>query len=143
MRALRKIDLRVAGWIALGFYAATILVHVLVLSGVIPLAWINGGRSATLDAQLPLSVANLVIAVIGAIFVVFASGIVGNGAARWYRVVAWVFTLLWIVGLVQQLLGTVFEQTTLVFLLLIGALSHLRIAVGEARAHSRTSHRLE
>ncbi|MDR1999525.1 MAG: hypothetical protein LBQ06_06240 [Frankiaceae bacterium] len=115
------------------FYALAVLTQVMVLVSVIPVTWINGGNSPTVEAQIPLALASVVVFVLGGWFVIFASGIVGKARVRWYRVVAWVLVAFWTFDLAQQLLGTPFERTVMSVVVLLGVLTHLRIAVGNPR----------
>ncbi len=131
LNAIRKINLKTAGIMAIVFYLLTILLHILVLTGILPYQWVNGGRSESLAAQLPLSVSNMLIAVAGLLFTLFASRIIRNNGKKVITVICWVFVALWTVGFFQQLLGTVFEKTAVALLLLVGVIAHLRMAVEE------------
>lgn len=110
------------------FYILTILVHILILTSIIPLTWINGGHSVSLDAQFPLSVFNLVISLFGISFLIYA---------YFYRdkkitlLTSCLLSALWLFGFLQQFLGTPFEQFVISFLLLLGLVSHLRISLGQ------------
>ena len=45
LEALRKINMKTAVFMGMCFYSLTILIHVLIISGIIPFTWVNGGRS--------------------------------------------------------------------------------------------------
>ena len=135
VNALMRVPMRTAGWGALVFYALGLIVQVLVLVAVIPANWVNGGRAA-LGPQTPTSIANILVYALAAPFVAYVSGIVGHvQAKRWHRFVAWMLFALWTLGFVMQLLGTPFEKTVMTVILLVGVVSHLRIAVGLQRRH--------
>ncbi|MFP7478478.1 hypothetical protein [Terribacillus saccharophilus] len=111
------------------FYAFTILLHILVISGIIPYTWVNGGRSDSFAAQFQLSIISMIICMIGGLFTFFVAG---NKAGRFNRgitIVCWFLVVLCSVGLIQQLLGTAFEKGVCSFIVLLGIISNLRIAV--------------
>ncbi len=131
LNTIRKINLKTAGILAIVFYLLTILLHILVLTGVLSYQLVNGGRSESVAAQLPLSASNLVIALVGLLFSLFASRIIPNNGKKVITIVCWIFVVLWTVGFFQQLLGTVFEKTAVALLLLLGVIAHLRLAIEE------------
>lgn len=126
---LRKINLNTAVCMGICFYSVTILIHVLIIGGIIPLAWINGGRSESMAAQLPLSIMGIIISIIGGIFTLTATRTIPYTHRRKITFVYWLFVILWLFGFVQQLLGTPFEKGVCSLLLLLGTLSNLRMAV--------------
>ncbi|MEK5207101.1 MULTISPECIES: hypothetical protein [Psychrobacillus] len=107
----------------------TILLHLLILSGIIPLTWINGGRSESFTTQLPVSIINIFISIIGIGFTLFISKNVLKKYQRGITVICWLFVVLWSVGFVQQLLGTPFEKMICSLILLLGVISNLRMAI--------------
>lgn len=126
---LRKINLKTAVCMGICFYSLIILIHVLIIGGIIPLTWINGGRSESMAAQLPISIINIIISIIGGIFTLTASRTIPYTSRRIITFVYWLLAILWFFGLVQQLLGTTFEKMVCSLLLLLGILSNLRMAV--------------
>ncbi|MFF2499871.1 hypothetical protein [Peribacillus sp. NPDC058075] len=64
----RKIDMKTAVFMAISFYSLTILIHVLIINGIIPLTWVNGGRSESLATQLPISIMHTIISIFGGFF---------------------------------------------------------------------------
>ncbi|MTH54856.1 hypothetical protein GKZ89_15750 [Bacillus mangrovi] len=118
-----------AVFMGISFYSLTILLHVLVLNGMIPFTWVNGGRSESFSAQVPLSVISAIIAVFGGVFTLFAGGIIPNPFKRVTTVICWFFVVFWIFGFILQLLGTPFEKMVCSLLLLLGTISNLRFAI--------------
>ncbi|MFP7254867.1 hypothetical protein SFC02_11255 [Terribacillus goriensis] len=111
------------------FYSFTILIHILVISGIIPYTWVNGGRSDSFAAQSQLSIISMAICMIGGLFTLFAAI---NKAGRFNRaitILCWFLVVLCSVGFIQQLLGTSFEKFVCSFIVLLGIVSNLRIAV--------------
>ncbi|MGI2329323.1 hypothetical protein [Planococcus sp. YIM B11945] len=129
LEKLRKVKLKTAVLMGLCFYALTILIQVLIMTGMIPLTWVNGGRSESLETQLPLSIVNILISIIGVAFTIM----VGRNMFRRYKsgitIVAWIFVALWSFGFIQQLLGTPFEKMVMSLLLLLGVISSIRMAI--------------
>jgi len=111
------------------FYTLTIFLHLLILSGIIPLTWVNGGRSESFVNQLPISIINIFISIIGVVFTLFVSGKALKKYRRGITTICWLFVVLWSVGFVQQLLGTPFEKMVCSFILLLGVISNLRMAI--------------
>lgn len=111
------------------FYSLTILIHFLIISRSIPFTWVNGGRSESFAEQLPITVINIVISIIGAVFTL----IVGRNKLYKYKsgitVICWFFVVLWSFGFIQQLFGTPFEKMVCSLVLLIGVISNLRMAI--------------
>ncbi|WP_123921880.1 hypothetical protein [Terribacillus saccharophilus] len=111
------------------FYSFTILIHVLVISGILPYTWVNGGRSDSFANQLQLSIISIVVCIIGGLFTFFAAE---NKARRFNRgitIICWFLVVMCFVGLIQQLLGTAFEKGVCSFIVLLGIISNLRLAV--------------
>ncbi|GKV54113.1 hypothetical protein NCCP2222_00600 [Sporosarcina sp. NCCP-2222] len=111
------------------FYSLTILIHFLIISKIIPFTWVNGGRSESLAEQLPVSIINIVISIIGVVFTLIVSKIKLYKSLRRITVICWFFVVLWSFGFIQQLFGTPFEQMVCSIVLLIGVISNLRMAI--------------
>lgn len=126
---LRKVNMKTAVYMGICFYSLTLLIHVLIISGIIPLNWVNGGRSDSIATQLPISILNFMFCIIGGIFTLIV------GANRLYKfnreisVILWFFVILWSFGFIQQLFGTPFEKMVCSLLLLLGVISNLRMAI--------------
>ncbi|WP_338780100.1 hypothetical protein [Metabacillus sp. FJAT-52054] len=129
LKLLRKMNMNTAVFIGISFYSLTILLHVLIISGTIPFTWVNGGRSESFSAQLPISVISAFIAVFGGVFTLLAGGIIPNPFKRVITVICWFFAAIWAFGLILQLLGTPFEKMVCSFILLLGLISNLRMAI--------------
>jgi uncharacterized integral membrane protein len=111
------------------FYSLTVFIHVLIISGIIPFTWVNGGRSETFATQFPISMISMIIAIIGGVFIL----VVGRNKVTKYKrripALLWFLVLFWSFGFIQQLLGTPFEKMVCSFILLLGVISHLRMAI--------------
>ena len=121
--------MKTAVFMGIIFYSLTILIHFLIISKTIPFTWVNGGRSESFAEQLPITVINIVISIIGVVFTL----IVGRDKLYKYKrgitVICWFFVVLWSFGFIQQLFGTPFEKMVCSLVLLIGVISNLRMAI--------------
>lgn len=129
MKIIRRISINTALVLGLCFYAISILLHVFVLIGILPYTWINGGLSESLSAQIPLSIFNIIVSLIGILFTLVAGGYLPFKFKKGTTLISWFFVVFWSIGFVQQLLGTPFEMYVLSLLLLLGVISNLRIAI--------------
>jgi hypothetical protein len=129
LEKLRRINLKTAILMGICFYSLTILIHILIISGIIPLTWVNGGRSESFATQLPISVINIIISIIGGVFTLLIGGNLLNKFKKGTTVILWFFVVLWSIGYIQQLLGTPFEKMGCSFILLLGIISNLRMAI--------------
>ena len=128
LKQVRKVPVRTAGIMTVVYYFLVISLHVLILGRIIPFSWVNGGRSQSFEAQIPISVTNIVIAVTCFVLMLIACRIIPN-PWKWPRIPAWILTVYWVFGLAQKFLGTAFEKTVCAAILLLGVFSHFRIAV--------------
>ena len=126
---LRKIDMKTAVFMGICFYSLTILIHVLIISGIIPFTWVNGGRSESFAAHLPISISNIIIAIIGGVFTLIVYGNIVSKYKRGITIICWFFVVIWSVGFIQQLLGTPFEKMVVSLILLLGVISNFRMAI--------------
>ena len=124
-----KYPLKFAGITAFGFYGLGISVQLLVIAQIIPFTWVNGGRSLSLESQLPLSLFNIIVMSACIVFTVFASGIRPSGHPKLITATAWLLTVYWAIGLAMQFLGTMFEIVVISPTVLIGLISHFRMAI--------------
>ncbi|GGA49193.1 hypothetical protein [Psychrobacillus lasiicapitis] len=129
LEKLKKINMKTAVFMGICFYSLTILLHVLIMSSVIPFTWVNGGRSESFAEQLPISVINIVISIIGVVFTLIVGRIKLYKYKRGITVICWFFVVLWSFGFIQQLFGTPFEKMICSLVLLIGVISNLRMAI--------------
>lgn len=131
MTTIKKIPNKTAVIINLISIGLALVVHLLVIAEVIPYTWINGGRSVTLEAQQQLS--NM------SVFILAAMALVNVCAAKttWrHKAIAIVLAvLLWllfaysILGIVQQLFGTLFEKLCMSLLCIVNAVMYFRLAL--------------
>ncbi len=131
LEALRKINMKTAVFMGMCFYSFTILIHILIIIGIIPFTWVNGGRSESITTQLPISIISTVIAIIGGLFTLIAGGNIPRKYKRIITIICWFFVVFWSFGFIQQLLGTPFEKMVCSLILLLGVISNLRLAIGE------------
>ncbi len=125
----RYVSMKTAVLLGICFYSFTILIHILVISGILPYTWVNGGRSDSFATQFQLSIISIIICIIGGLFTFFAAE---NRVGRFNRaitIICWFLVVLCAVGFIQQLLGTSFEKLVCSFIVLLGIISNLRIAV--------------
>jgi hypothetical protein len=126
---LRKINMKTALFMGIGFYTLTFLIQVLIISGIIPLTWVNGGRSETFATQLPISIINIIISIIGGVFTLIVGGNIVDKYKRGITIICCFFVIIWSFGFIQQLFGTPFEKMVMSLLLLLGVISNLRMAI--------------
>jgi hypothetical protein len=129
LEKLRKVNLKTAVIMGICFYSLTMLLHVLIIRGVIPYTWVNGGRSDSFATQLPISIINIIICILGGVFTLVVGGNIFYKYKRGRNVICWFFVVLWSFGFLQQLLGTPFEKMFCSLLLLLGVMSNLRLAI--------------
>lgn len=121
--------MKTAVFMGIIFYSLTILIHFLIISKSIPFTWVNGGRSESFAEQLPISVINIVISIMGVVFTLIVGRIKRYKYKRGITVICWFFVVLWSFGFIQQLFGTPFEKMVCSLVLLIGVISNLRMAI--------------
>ncbi|CEG27204.1 hypothetical protein [Bacillus sp. B-jedd] len=121
--------MKTAVFLGIIFYSLTILIHFLIISKRIPFTWVNGGRSESFADQLPISVVNIVISIIGVVFTLIVGRVNLYKYKRGINVICWFFVVLWSFGFIQQLFGTPFEKMVCSLVLLIGVISNLRMAI--------------
>lgn len=97
--------MKTAVFMGIIFYSLTILIHFLIISKSIPFIWVNGGRSESFAEQLPISVINIVISIIGVVFTLIVGRIKLYKYKRGITVICWFFVVLWSFGFIQQLFG--------------------------------------
>lgn len=121
--------MKTAVFMGIIFYSLTILIQFLIICKSIPLTWVNGGRSESFAEQLPISVINIVISIIGVVFTLIVGRIKLYKYKRGITVICWFFVVLWSFGFIQQLFGTPFEKMVCSLVLLLGVISNLRMAI--------------
>ena len=121
--------MKTAVFMGIIFYSLTISIHVLIISGIIPFTWVNGGRSESFAAQLPISIISIIISIIGGVFTLIVGRNILYTYKRGITVIFWFFVLLWSFGFIQQLFGTPFEKMVCSLILFLGVISNLRMAI--------------
>ncbi|WP_080848080.1 hypothetical protein [Cytobacillus gottheilii] len=121
--------MKTAVFMGIIFYSLTILIHFLIISKSIPFTWVNGGRSESFAEQIPISVVNVIISIIGLVFTMFVGRCKLQKYKRAITVICWFFVVLWSFGFIQQLFGTPFEKVVCSIVLLLGVMSNLRMAI--------------
>jgi hypothetical protein len=129
LEKLRKINMKTAVFMGICFYSLIFLIQALIISGIIPFTWVNGGRSESFATQLPISIVNTIISIIGGVFTLIVGGNILYKYKRGITVICWFFVVLWSFGFIQQLLGTPFEKMVISLILLLGVISNLRMAI--------------
>ena len=129
LKKLRKVNMKTAVYMGICFYSMTFLIQVFIISGIIPFTWVNGGRSESLATQLPISIINIIISIIGGVFTLLVGGNMLYKYKRGITVMCWFFVVLWSFGFIQQLLGTPFEKMVISLILLLGVISNMRMAI--------------
>lgn len=129
LEKLRKINMKTAVNMGICFYSLTFIIQVLIITGIIPITWVNGGRSESLATQLPISIINIILSIIGGVFTLLVGRNMLYKYKRGITVMCWLFVVLWSFGFIQQLLGTTFEKMVVSLLLLLGVISNMRMAI--------------
>lgn len=117
------------------FYALATAIHVLVLIKVIPFTWVNGGRSNSFGEQAVQSGLSIGILVALAL-VAFRQARKAPSLSKGGRALMWCLVALWLVGLVQQLLGTTFELWVMFPIVALGLVGHLLVAMSRSAGGS-------
>lgn len=115
------------------FYALGITVHVLVIAKVIPYTWVNGGRSASYQAQAGQSIVSIVL--LGGLYLLVRKIITSATHNKWHGIILYVLASLWGLGYVMQLLGSQFERFFMSFVLIFGFITHYIAAKIVGRKH--------
>ena len=136
LEKLRNINMKTAVFMGITFYSLTFLIHLLIISGIIPFTWVNGGRSESFATQLPISVINIIISIIGVVFTLIVGRIKLFKYKRGITVICWFFVVLWSVGFIQQLFGTHVTLALNIFVLILGVISNLRMAIEKKRRNN-------
>ncbi|QFF99243.1 hypothetical protein PB01_10590 [Psychrobacillus glaciei] len=111
------------------FYCLTLSIHILIISGIIPFTWVNGGRSESFATQLPLSIISIFISIIGGVFTLIVGRNILYTYKRGITIICWLLVVLWSFGFIQQLLGTPFEKMVCSLIVFLGVISNLRMAI--------------
>ncbi len=110
------------------FYTLVLVTHLLIIFKVIPYTWINGGRSESYNAQIPISIANLVITGLGFLYVFTNQKAKKLHSDKKFRVFKWALVPFWGLSLAMQFLGTSFEIFVMSPVVLMGLFAHVQLA---------------
>lgn len=129
---IRKFDLKKAGYISVLIGVINIIIHILVITGVLPYLWVNGGRSESFTAAQSASFSSIVITVISIIITLIASQIIPIKMNKFWGIAISVFLIvtlpLSVVGIISQFLGTIFEKCVMSIVTIVGFCADTRIA---------------
>ena len=130
---IRKFDLRKTGIVNISAGLVNILVHIFVILSIVPYQWVNGGRTESLDAACQISVSSIVVAIVGILITLIASRIIPIRLNKFWGIVLTVILVvllpLSLFGVVQQLLGTMFEKCVMSIVAAVGFCTAVRIAI--------------
>ena len=129
---IRKFDLKKAGYISVLIGVINIIVHILVITGVLPYLWVNGGRSESLSAAQSTSFSSIIITVISILITLIASQIIPIKLNKFWGIAISVFLIVTLplsfIGIIAQFLGTIFEKCVMSIITIIGFCADTRIA---------------
>ena len=115
---IRRFDLKKAGYVSVLIGIINILVHILVITGIIPYLWVNGGRSESFSAAQSTSFSSILITIISILITVIASQIIPIRFNKFWGIVISVFLIVTLplsfIGIIFQFLGTIFEKCVLI-----------------------------
>lgn len=129
---IRRFDLKKAGYVSVLIGIINIIVHILVITGIIPYLWVNGGRSESFSAAQSTSFSSILITVISIIITVIASQIIPIRFNKFWGIVISVFLIVTLplsfIGIIFQFLGTIFEKCVMSIVTIVGFCADTRIA---------------
>ena len=129
---IRKFDLKKAGYISVPIGVINIIVHILVITGVLPYLWVNGGRSESFAAAQKTSFISIIITLISILITLIASKIIPIRFNKFWGIALSVFLIatlpLSFLGIISQFLGTIFEKCVMSIVTIVGFCSDTRIA---------------
>lgn len=129
---IRKFDLRKAGICGVAIGGVNIIVHILVISNIIPYLWVNGGRTESFAVAQQISLGSIVITIINILIALIASQIIPVKLNKFWGIGLSAFLIitlpLTLVGVVQQFLGTIFEKCVMGVVTIIAFCADTRIA---------------
>ncbi len=130
---IKRIGVKQAGKIYISMNILTVIVHLLVIFGMIPYTWTNGGRSATYETARQISLNSIPYFVVLTGIVLVSSGFV---KVKWNSVTKTIISiLLWInvaytfLGLIFQFLGTPFEKVVMSLVCITCIIMGIRLAI--------------
>ena len=129
---IRKFNLKKAGYISVSIGFVNIIVHILVITGVLPYLWVNGGRSESFSTAQSTSFSSIIITLISILITLIASQIIPVRLNRFWGIAISVFLIVTLpisfIGIVSQFLGTLFEKCVMSIVTIVGFCADTRIA---------------
>ena len=129
---IRKFDLKKAGYISVSIGVINIIVHILVITGILPYLWVNGGRSESFAAAQSISFSSIIITVISILITLIASQIIPIRLNKFWGIAISIFLIVTLpfsfVGIISQFLGTIFEKCVMSIVTIVGFCADTRIA---------------
>jgi hypothetical protein len=130
---IRKIDIKKAGVFSASMGVINIIVHILIITQIMPYTWVNGGRSVSFESARQTSSTAICITIFSIIVALIASKIIPLKMNKFWSILLTVFLVatlpLGLIGIAEQFWGTMFEKCCMSIVTIIGFLSGIRIAV--------------
>lgn len=111
------------------FYVASVLIHVLVINKTIDYKLVNGGRSTSYIDQKKQSISSIIMIVLFFIYIVITMVTPSLRTTTTYIVITIIITIFWLLGTLMQLIGTTFEKKVVVWINVVGFISHLLLVL--------------
>ncbi len=129
---IRKFNLRNAGYISVSTGIINILIHVFVIIRLLPYEWVNGGRTENYDLACTIALSSIIITIVTILLSLIGSKIIPVKFNRFFGIFFTVILILLLpfafFGIIQQILGTLFEKCFCSILTIISFLAAVRIA---------------
>ncbi len=129
---IRKINLKKAGLCSAIIGGINILVHILVITNIIPYLWVNGGRTTAFTEAQQISANSIIMTIINIFIALIASKIIPIKFNKCWGIAISVFLIITLplsfMGIIQQLSGTIFEKCIMSLVTIIGFCADVRIA---------------
>lgn len=130
---IRKIDIKKAGVCSAAIGVINIIIHILIITQILPYTWANGGRSVSFELARQTSLSSIYMTIFNIIIALIASKIIPIRMNKFWSKFLTVFLVatlpFGLLGIAQQFLGTMFEKCFMSIVAIIGFLSDTRIAV--------------
>ena len=129
---IRHYNLKKAGYVSITIGIINIIVHILVITGILPYLCVNGGRSESFQEAQSTSFSSIVITLISVIITLIASQIIPIKLNKIWGIIISAFLIITLplafVGIIEQFLGTIFEKCIMSVITIIGFCADTRIA---------------
>lgn len=119
------------------FYFLSMATHLLVIAKIIPFYWVNGGMSESYNQQAVQSLVSIVI--IGVLFIFVKKILQSKETQKWHKIFLRTIIIVLVLGLVMQLLGTMFEKFVMSPILVLGVITHILLAKYLVRSGKNTT----